>query len=462
VSQVQTYALLKQQLEEQSIDSVDFRATDLVGRFRHITVPSSRFSESIMEEGIGFDGSNYGYRRTTGSDMILVPDLATAFVEERDGERILVLISTIRDAETGEPSSADPRRATAAAIEYVRKLGIADGARVSPEFEFYVFDDVRFGSTAGHSLIEIHPATGCDHASMTDQDNADRSAYHAPVSQDRLFCLRCEMVRQIEAAGIQLKYHHHEVGPFGQQEIELGFDGLVEMADTVLIVKSLVQSVCTEQGMTATFLPKPMHGQAGNGMHLHQYLVRDGANLFYDAHVDGLSELALCYIGGLLSHGPSLMALTNPSTNSYRRLVPGYEAPVSFTFATSNRTAAVRIPAYAHGEMTRMELRTMDATCNPYMAFAAILMAGVDGIKQGMNAERMGLGSSDARTEHVRQAPRNLEQSLDALEEDQEYLLQGGVFTNETLEQWIRVKRDEAAAIAVRPHPHEFTMYYDL
>ncbi len=457
------FASLKRRIEEERIDSVDFRVTDLAGRFRHITIPASGFRESVVTEGIGFDGSNYGFCKVSGSDMVLIPDLSTAYVEERCSEKLLTLVSDICDAKTRMPAPIDPRGTVIAAVEHLKERGIADGVLVSPEFEFYVFDEVLFDSDAGRNAVEIAPAEGTDHSTLVGPGTCERSAYHAPLLADRMLSLRCEITRQIESAGIPVKYHHHEVGPFGQQEIELGFDGLVRMADAALIVKSLVHNAASERGLTATFLPKPMYGQAGSGMHLHQYLVRDGENLF--STEEGLSELALCYIGGLLTHGASLMALTNPSTNSYRRLVPGYEAPVSFVFGASNRTAAVRVPAYARQEERRIELRTMDATCNPYLAFAAILMAGIDGIERGLNAQDLGLGPFEndvCKTNHGEPAPRDLDRALDALEADRDYLLTGNVFTEATLDHWIRTKRAEAAAVAARPHPHEFTMYYDL
>jgi len=451
-------ASLKRRVEEEEIDSIDFRASDLVGRFRHVTIPAARLSESVVHDGIGFDGSNFGYCGVSGSDMVLIPDLSTAYVEERAGERILTLISDIRDAKTRARAAFDPRRATVAAVEYLAELGIADGVLVSPEFEFYVFSSARYASTATRTSAEIDPLEG-----RPDAGGASWSAYHAPIEQDRLFALRSEIVRQIEATGVSVKYHHHEVGAYGQQEIELGFDGLVRMADAALVVKSIVHNVASERGLTATFLPKPMHGQAGNGMHLHQYLVKDAANLF-DGGGD-LSETARCYVGGLLTHGASLMAFTNPSTNSYRRLVPGYEAPVRFAYGASNRTAAVRVPAYAHGDATRIELRTMDATCNPYLAFAAILMAGIDGIQRGLDARELGLGPVDGNVDEKSvgsPAPRDLDDALAALEADSEYLLAGDVFDEGLLEQWIRAKRNEASAVAARPHPHEFSLYYDL
>jgi glutamine synthetase len=451
-------ASLKRRVEEERIDSLDLRVSDLVGRFRHLTIPATRLDESLLSDGIGFDGSNLGYCAVSGSDLVLVPDLSTAYVEERGGERILTLISDIRNARTHVATSLDPRRTAVAAVEYLAELDIADGAIVSPEFEFYVFDNVRYASDAIWTGAEIAPVEG-----RRETGGAARSAYHAPMAQDRLFALRCEIVRQIESAGISVKYHHHEVGAHGQQEIELGFEGLVRMADAALVVKSIVHNVANERGLTATFLPKPMHGQAGSGMHLHQYLVKDGVNLF-DGNGD-LSETARCYVGGLLTHCASLMALTNPSTNSYRRLVPGYEAPVRFVYGASNRTAAVRVPAYARGNATRIELRTMDATCNPYVAFAAILMAGIDGIRRGLDARKLGFGPVEVDVEETAvgsTAPKGLDDALSALEADSEYLLVGNVFSEELLTQWTRVKRNEASAVATRPHPHEFSLYYDL
>ena len=457
---MQELTSLRRRIEEEDVDSVDFRVSDLDGRFRHLTIPAERFEESILADGIGFDASNFGYCSAFGSDRVLIPDPSTAYVEVRRGERILTLISDVCDAATRAPAEDDPRGMAAAAVEYLSGLGIADEALVSPEFEFYVFDAIRYESDPERSGVEFAPVEGVGAAGV---GGTTRSAYHAPLAQDRLFPIRCEIVRQVESAGIPVKYHHHEVGPFGQQEIELGFERLVRMADAVLVVKSIVHSVAAEEGLTATFLPKPMYGQAGNGLHLHQYLVRDGRNLFHTG--DELSETARCYIGGLLKHGASLMALTNPSTNSYRRLVPGHEAPVRFVYGASNRTAAVRVPTYARGEKTRIELRTMDATCNPYLAFAAILMAGIDGIRRGLDAREMGFGpiGGDANELDTGQlAPRDLNEALSALETDREYLLTGGVFSEGILAQWIRAKHNEAVAVASRPHPHEFSLYYDL
>ncbi len=455
------YASLKHQIDEGGIAFVDFRIADFAGRFRHLTIPSARFTPQLIAEGLGFDGSNYGYRAVAGSDMVLIPDLASAYVEERGGEKVLSVIADIHDAETRQPATIDPRGIASSAIDYARTAGIADDVRVSPEFEFYVFDDVFYDTENGTSCIEIQPAEACDHRRGI--GNTPQSAYHAPLHQDRLFDFRCDVARQIEQAGIPVKYHHHEVGAFGQQEIELGFDSLVRMADATFIVKSLVHNTAVERGLTATFLPKPMHGEAGNGMHLHQYMVKNGENVF--AADDGLSELALCYVGGLLKHGRSLMAWTNPSTNSFRRLVPGFEAPVHLVFGSANRTAAVRVPAYARGDKRRIELRTMDATCNPYLAYAAIVMAGIDGIERGLNAKDLGFGPFETdlyEKNHGEAAPRSLGEALDCLEEDHAYLRRGDVFSEEEIEHWIRTKRADVEALAQRPHPHEYVMYYDL
>lgn len=455
------YASLKHQIDELGIEFVDFRVADFVGRFRHLTIPSARFTPALIAEGLGFDGSNFGYRTVAGSDMVLIPDLSSAYVEERQGEKVLAVLADIRDAETCGAAAIDPRGIARAAVAYAQELGIADDLLVSPEFEFYLFDDVFYDTENGQSIVDIRPAEGLDHRASIGV--TPQSAYHAPLHTDTLFEFRCDVVRQIEQAGIPVKYHHHEVGGFGQHEIELGFASLLRMADAAFIVKSLVHNTAVERGLTATFLPKPIHGQAGNGMHLHQFLVKDGVNLF--SGENGLTDLALCYVGGLLKHGRSLMAWTNPSTNSFRRLVPGFEAPVHLVFGSANRTAAVRVPAYARGDKRRIELRTMDATCNPYLAFAAILMAGIDGIQQGMNASAMKLGPFETdlyEKNHGEAAPRSLPEALDSLANDYDYLRCGDVFSEGEIEHWIQTKRTESDAVTQRPHPHEFVLYYDL
>ncbi len=458
------YENLRRQIESEGIEFVDLRVVDLSGRFRHVTIPAARFRPELIASGVNFDGSNYGYRGVAHSDMVLVPDLSTAYVDVRKGERILTLIGDICEAGSLEPARTDPRAIARRAEEYLRASGIAEAVLVSPEFEFYVFESAFFDTDTERSGAEVVPAEGREHREARAWGRSTARGTTPPLPQDRLFALRNEMVRQIQAAGIEVKYHHHEVGAFGQHEIELGFAPLRRMADVTLIVKSIVRNVAAEAGLTATFLPKPLFGEAGSGMHLHQYLVTDGRNLFRGP--EGLSDLALHYIAGLLQHGRSLMALTNPSTNSYRRLVPGYEAPVYLVFGEANRSAAVRIPLYATGEDTRIELRTMDGTCNPYLAFAAILMTGLDGVQKRLDARALGYGPCDAdcyeQMVAAEPGPRDLEEALDALAADHAYLTAGNVFPVEDIEHWIAVKRAEAAAVAARPHPYEFALYYDL
>jgi glutamine synthetase len=457
------FQTLAARIRDEAIEFVDLRAVDLAGRFRHVTLPAARLTEELVDQGVGFDGSNYGYRAVAASDMVLVPDLSTAYVEQRNGERVLALIGDIVEADTHMSALVDPRGIAHRAEAYLASSGVADTAMVSPEFEFYVFEKALFESEAGHMAVEMVPFEGREHRNRVALGTG-ASAYHAPLPQDRLFSLRNEVTRQVESAGIGVKYHHHEVGPFGQVEVELGFAPLLEMADATLIIKHIVRNVAHEAGLTATFLPKPIYGEAGSGLHLHQYLVRDGRNLFRGQ--SGLSDTALCYVGGLLTHGRSLMGLTNPSTNSYRRLLPGYEAPVYLVYGAANRSAAVRVPAYARGESLRVELRTMDATCNPYLAFAAILMAGIDGVQRGLHATKLGFGPFERADYEAEGAapitPRNLDDALDALADDHDYLTAGGVFTEVEIAHWIEVKRTETAAVAERPHPHEFTLYYDL
>jgi glutamine synthetase len=458
------YQALAARIRDEGIEFVDLRAVDLLGRFRHVTLPAARLTEEVATQGVGFDGSNYGYRSVSHSDMVLVPDLATAYVEQRDGERIVALIGDIVEADTRATATCDPRGTVHRAERYLRECGVADDFMVSPEFEFYVFEQALFESEAGRSAVEVLPFEGREHRSRPALGTSSESAYHAPLPRDRLFGLRNEITRQVEAAGIPVKYHHHEVGPFGQVEVELGFAPLLRMADATLIIKHIVRNVAHEAGLTATFLPKPIFGEAGSGLHLHQYLVRDGRNQFRGDR--WLSELAIRFVGGLLTHGRSLSGFTNPSTNSYRRLLPGYEAPVYLVYGAANRNAAVRVPAYAHGESLRIELRTMDAMCNPYLAFAAILMAGIDGVRRGLNANDLGFGPYDQGATwekgSVPITPRTLHEALDALAADHDYLTAGGVFDEAEIMHWIAVKRGEAAAVAERPHPHEFTMYYDL
>ena len=452
------YDALKELIAQEGIEFVDFRVVDLIGRWRHVTVPAKRFTPQLIATGIAFDGSNFGYASVEGSDMVLRPDLDTVAVVSHNDEKILSVISDIHLAGGKGPFSGDPRGVAKRAEEYLVSEGIADAAMLSPEFEFYVFSQAEYSSRAGESYYALTPLN----------EIAAYSFYHVCPPEDRLFTLRNEICKRLEELGIPVKYHHHEVGSLGQLEIELGFGSLLKMADTTLIVKNIVRNLAEEAGLSATFMPKPIFGENGTGLHVHQYLASGGKSVFEKD--GGLSEAGLCYIGGILSHGRSLFGLTNPSTNSYRRLVPGYEAPVSLTFGEENRSAAIRIPGYATPEERRIEVRTVDATCNPYLAYAGMLMAGIDGIKRNLNAKDLGFGPhnqdlyalSPEEAEKIAQAPNDLGEALSALEEDHDYLTVGGVFAEEQIACWIEIKKEEQSQLRRRPHPYEFSLYYNL
>ena len=448
---------VRAQIAQSGAQFVDLKIVDLVGRWRHITIPAKRLDQHLLETGVAFDGSNFGYAGVAGSDLTIVPDLATLSEETIDGRPVASLICDICRSD-GTPFAGDPRQIAARAEAFVIDQGIAEAVRLSPEFEFYAFEEAAFECSACSTGFRILPLNNRDEISY----------YHISPPEDKLFALRNEICLQLETLGIEVKYHHHEVGPFGQAEIELGFAGLVEMADATLRIKNVVRSAAKRAGWTATFMPKPIPDQAGSGLHVHQFLARDGKSVFEED--GGLSETALCYAGGLLAHGPGLMGLTNPSTNSYRRLVPGYEAPVSFTFGEGNRSAAIRVPMYATADERRIELRTADATCNPYLAYAAMVMAGVDGILRRLHATELGFGPhscdlfslpADERDKIV-SAPTDLSHALDALAADHEYLLAGDVFPDGFVEKWIDAKTAELRRVQQWTHPREFVLYYDL
>jgi len=449
---------LRDRMSEERIEFVDLKVADLLGRWRHVTVPSARFDASVVERGIAFDASNLGYASVEGSDMRLRPDLGTATVAEEDGDRVLSVICDVYPAASDEPFRDDPRGIARRTERLALRETGADDVRLSPELEFYVFQEARFVSDECSSGYTIDPMSG----------RSGLSFYHICPPEDRLLALRNGICRELHNRGIAVRYHHHEVGARGQQEIELGFHGVVEAADATLLAKQATRRLAADRGWVATFLPKPLHGQNGSGLHVHQYLGKGGTSLFEGN--GGLSELALCYVGGILSHGRSLCALTNASTNSYRRLVPGYEAPVWFAFGEGNRSAAVRIPRYADAKERRIELRTVDATCNPYLAYSAMVLAGLDGIRRGLNAEQLGFGPFaedlyrlDAeRASRLAAAPRSLGEALDSLEQDHDYLVHDGVFSADQVAQWIRAKRREVTAVGHRPHPYEFSLYFDL
>ena len=463
---------------QHEVQMVDFMMVDINGRWRHLTMPVDRFTEDTLKNGVGFDGSNYGFAPIEKSDMVFVPDLSSAYLDAFAEVPTLAMIGDVFviDLPQNRRFDQDPRNVAYHAEEYMRKSGIADEMRIGPEFEFHVFDHVSFAVADHYSKYKVDTAQA-EWNSGDEFDNLGykvphKGGYHMAPPMDRLSGFRSRVSLLMEEQGIAVKYHHHEVGGPGQLEIEVEFGGMLEMADKTMMTKYLVKNAAFAEGRTATFMPKPVYNEAGNGMHVHMHLFKDGRPLFYDAEgYSQLSPLALHFIGGLLRHARALCAFTNPSTNSYKRLTPGFEAPVTIGYATSNRSSVIRIPAYAKDpDKKRFELRSPDGTCNPYYAYAAILMAGLDGVKNQIDPQAEGYGPydfnlytlSDEQKAQIRSLPRSLDEALDALEADHEFLTEGGVFPERLIEIWLKLKRAEAARYNQIPQPVEFEMYYDL
>jgi len=462
----------------EEVKMVDFKVIDMPGRWHHVTIPVSYFNEGIFEEGIGIDASSYpGYKKVEAGDMKIIPDPATAVIDSFLEPKTLSMICDVVGADKSEYSRF-PRTVLKKAEKFL--LSINKGqVLVSPELEFYVFDDIRYCSEVNIASywidsVEAFWNTGGEENPNLGYKFAIKDGYHGIPPGDTLHNLRAEMVQEIERAGIPVKYHHHEVGSAGQVEIEVTFGSPLEMADAVMWMKYVVKNVAYRAKKTATFMPKPLYGEAGNGMHVHQYLSQGGNSLFYDENAPyaKLSRLALNYIGGIHKHGKALLAFTNPSTNSYKRLVPGYEAPVNNFFSLANRTAAIRIPEYSmNPHEHRIEFRPPDATCNIYYAFAAMLMAAADGIENQIDPTAGGFGPYDIDIEHasaeqkakIEMLPTSLDETLDELKKDYGFLLKGGVFTEDLIDSWVDWKiAKELNEVRKRPHPYEFGLYYDF
>lgn len=473
------FASWEEVLKDSGINFVDIKAADLVGRWRHITVPASEPSEELLRRGIGFDGSSYGYSAVENSDMLLVPDIETARREPASDGEVLSVIGEVFQVEGGEkrvPFPHGPRRTARRAMNYLESSGVADDFLISPEFEFYLFESARFSYDTNHGEFrlaspELMEGKQNQESPTSSHPLVGSEGYHAPSPRDSVMELRNEIVSFLKQEKIPVKYHHHELGGAGESEIEVDFTDLLSGCDNALYTKHSVREIAREKGKSATFMPKPIDNFPANGMHVHQYLVKDGENLFSGEEYAGLSQLALYFVGGLLEHGKSLMGLTNPTTNSYRRLIPGHEAPVDLVFAKSNRSAAIRIPGYIQTEdENRIELRTIDGSCNPYLAFSAVLMAGLDGIEKQIDPSKRGYGPieeniyelPEKRRAELKSAPTSLETALKALEEDHDYLMQGGVFKEQQVKNWLNVKRKEVSVFHDKPHPYEHVLYYDL
>ena len=465
----------RQFVDEHGIRTVDLKYCDLWGRWHHLTLPANQFTPDLMTRGIGFDGSSVGLKNVKSGDMVMSPDLTTGFQDPFWDAPTLSFICTTLNADTYEIFANDPRNLARQAESYLQNTGIATQSRWGPEFEFYVFDSVSYENEmhrAGYRFdsgsAEWNSAAGTSGSYIP-----VHGGYHAAPPKDRFYNLRNEITLHLEAMGVPVKYHHHEVGSPGQLEIEIPMMGLITAGDAIMLVKYVTKMVAAQHEKAVTFMPKPIYGEAGNGMHFHQHLFNQNKNLFYDKDGYGyLSETARYYIGGLLHHGAAVLALTNPSTNSYRRLIPGYEAPINAFYSLGNRSAAIRIPKYANQPDTaRFEFRPPDATSNPYLALAAQLMAGIDGIQRKMDPTELGFGPIDADvfswTDEQRAAikplPTSLDGALQALIEDHEFLLAGDVFSEELIENWIEHKREvELTQVRNRPHPYEMSLYFDV
>jgi len=440
--------------DDAGIDFVDLLMIDLHGALRRVSLPRASATDRRLAQGIGFDGSNLGYAKTADSDMVAVPDLATAFVREQAGRNVLCALCDVVRTD-GEPFDQYPRAVARRALEVLREAGVAEDAQMLVELEFHVFDRVSYGSGIDHARFEVESAEGLGPTfAELPRFGVDRG-YHRLAPEDRHEDLRHEVVAALGAIGVPVKYHHHEVGA-AQLEIELDLLSLPQAADAAVLAKWIVRSVAAARGQHATFMPKPMPGTAGNGMHVHQLLERDGRTLFAGDGLHGLSDLALAYGAGLLEHSlsGSLLAFTNPSTNSYRRLVPGFEAPVAATLAEGSREAAVRVPGYLARHERRFEYRTGDATANLHYALAAMLLAGLDGVQRDADPVALGfVGPGEARS-----FPLSLHAALDGLEADRAYL--APAFPAGLLDQWIATKRREAKRVAEAPTPQEYELYF--
>ncbi|MCL5948701.1 MAG: type I glutamate--ammonia ligase [Actinobacteria bacterium] len=490
--QHKTPAEILRQVSDMGIEIVDLRFCDLPGLMQHFSIPAHELTESCFEHGFGFDpvgrtladasigrgfgfdGSSIrGFQSIEESDMLLLPDPDTAVVDPFRQHRTLNLNCFVRDPITGESYSRDPRHVARKAEQYLVETGIADTVYFGPEAEFFIFSDVRFHQDAHSSSYSVDSEEGIWNSGRDEGPNLGYKTRHKegyfPVPpSDHLQDLRSEMILIMESLGIEIEVQHHEVATAGQAEIDMRFSPLLDMADKLMLYKYVVKSVAWRAGLTATFMPKPLFGDNGSGMHVHQSLWKDGEPLFADAGgYGGISEMARHYIGGLLKHASSVLAFAAPTTNSYKRLVPGFEAPVNLVYSQRNRSAACRIPMYSPSpKAKRVEFRCPDPTCNPYLAFPAMLMAGLDGIRNKIEpGEPFDVDLYGLRPEElakIPQVPSSLEEALNALESDNDYLLEGNVFTDDLIETWLVHKREnEVDELRLRPHPWEFHLYYD-
>lgn len=461
-------------IRNHTIEMIDLKFCDLWGHWHHVTVPVGRFNERLMERGVAFDGSSVGFKSISAGDMVLVPDLDTGFVDPFCEVATLSFLCTTLEADTRKLFPYDPRTIARRAEEYLRATGIADASEWGPEFEFYLFDGVSYenGMNVASYRVNSAEADWNSHEMGSGYSIPRHGGYHAIPPRDKLSNARTRISMMLERMGVEVKYHHHEVGGPGQCEIETPILPMLKAADSVLLAKYVTRMAALQMNMTATFMPKPLYGEAGSGMHFHQRLRKEGRNVFYDAGGYGaIGELGRHYIAGLLQHGGAVMAFTNASTNSYRRLIPGFEAPISAIYSLGNRSAAIRIPKYANdSDSARFEFRPPDAMCNPYLAIAAQLMAGIDGIQRQLDPTALGFGPVDEdifswsveKRAQIKALPTSMDEAMTALEGDQGFLLAGDVLSKDLIDRWVARKRWEDREVRNRPHPYEIELYYGL
>ena len=461
-------------MKKENVQVVDLRFMDFPGTWQHFSVPVAAIDEGVFEHGLGFDGSSIrGWQAINESDMLVKPVAETAFIDPYFTARTLVMICNICDPVTGEDYTRDPRNIARKAERYLTGTGLAEIAYFGPEAEFFIFDDVRFDQNEHEGYFHIDSIEGRWNSGRVENPNLGykpryKEGYFPVPPTDALQDIRSEMLLTLEAVGIQTEAQHHEVATGGQSEIDMRFAPLVTMADNVLKFKYVTKNTAKKYGKTVTFMPKPLFNDNGSGMHVHMSLWKGNKNLFAGNGYAGLSEMAMYAIGGILKHAPSLLAFTSPTTNSYKRLVPGFEAPVNLAYSRRNRSAAVRIPMYSTSpKAKRLEFRCPDPSCNPYLAMSAILMAGIDGIVNKTDpGDPLDKDIYDMPPEELAKVPHtpgSLRDALKALEADHSYLLKGDVFTQDVIETWISYKLErEVQAIDLRPHPWEFALYYDV
>jgi len=461
--------------KDEGVAIVDFRFCDLPGLTQHFSVPAHELTEDAFADGYGFDGSSIrGFQEIQESDMILMPDPNTAIIDPFREHTTLNINCFVRDPVTGESYTRDPRYVAKKAEDYLTSTGIADTAYFGPEAEFFVFNDIRFGQDQRSAMYQIDSVEGIWNSTKDEGPNLGfkpryKEGYFPVPPMDHYQDLRSEMVLEMEKLGIEIEVQHHEVGTAGQAEIDMRFDTLLVMADKLMLYKYVVKNVARRKGLTATFMPKPLFQDNGSGMHTHQSLWKGGEPLFFsETGYAGLSDMARWYIGGLLTHAPAILAFAAPTTNSYKRLVPGYEAPVNLVYSQRNRSASCRIPLYSKSpKAKRVEFRCPDPSCNPYLAFAAMLMAGLDGVQNRIEppppVDKDLYDLPPEELAQVPQVPGSLDEALAALEADQSFLKAGGVFTQDLIDTWISYKRlHEIDEVRLRPHPWEFMLYYDI